>query len=181
MPIAGLGLHILVAIFFAAHAIRTRQDRYWLWILFGASEAVTQYQAVLSGIYANDARIQVRLADALLAAGRADEARALLERLIAEQPDFKSPEGHLLYARSLAALGERGKAREEFNVLTGYFVGLEARARYAGILMEWGDRERAHLLIDESLKQAKRMPRYARDMNKPWLTELKRIEAQLRL
>lgn len=250
MPIAGLGLHILVAIFFAAHAIRTHQDRYWLWILFGfpllgsivygltiwlpdarhspqgrqvvrgvrrlldpdrelreaqealdiaatpdnqlrladallgagrASEAAAQYQAVLSGIYVNDARIQVRMAGALLEAGRADEARALLERLIAEQLQFKSPEGHLIYARSLAALGERSKAREELDVLTGYFVGLEARARYAGILMEWGDRERARLLIDESLKQAKRMPRYARDMNKPWLTELKRIEAQLRL
>ena len=33
MPIAGLGLHVLTAIFFAAHAIRSGQERYWLWIL----------------------------------------------------------------------------------------------------------------------------------------------------
>lgn len=34
MPIIGLGLHVLIAIYFAAHAVRTGQDKYWLWILF---------------------------------------------------------------------------------------------------------------------------------------------------
>jgi hypothetical protein len=34
MPIFGIGLHILVAIFFAIHAIRTGRELYWLVILF---------------------------------------------------------------------------------------------------------------------------------------------------
>ncbi len=34
MPIAGLGLHFLVAIFFAVHAVRTNQDKYWMMVLF---------------------------------------------------------------------------------------------------------------------------------------------------
>ncbi len=34
MPIFGLGLHILIAIFFAIHAIRTGREMYWLLILF---------------------------------------------------------------------------------------------------------------------------------------------------
>jgi hypothetical protein len=34
MPIFGLGLHIIVAIFFAIHAIRTGRQLYWLVILF---------------------------------------------------------------------------------------------------------------------------------------------------
>ena len=34
MPIAGLGLHILVAIFFAVHAVRNGRELYWLLILF---------------------------------------------------------------------------------------------------------------------------------------------------
>lgn len=34
MPIIGLGLHILIAIFFAIHAIRTGREMYWLLILF---------------------------------------------------------------------------------------------------------------------------------------------------
>ena len=34
MPVAGLGLHIVVAIYFATHVLRTGQDKYWLMILF---------------------------------------------------------------------------------------------------------------------------------------------------
>lgn len=34
MPIFGLGLHFLVALFFAVHAIRTGRNMYWLLILF---------------------------------------------------------------------------------------------------------------------------------------------------
>ena len=34
MPIFGLGLHVVIAILFATHAIRSGQDRYWLMILF---------------------------------------------------------------------------------------------------------------------------------------------------
>jgi hypothetical protein len=34
MPFLGLGLHILVALFFAVHAVRTGRQMYWLLILF---------------------------------------------------------------------------------------------------------------------------------------------------
>ena len=34
MPIFGLGIHVLIALFFAVHAMRNRQNMYWLWILF---------------------------------------------------------------------------------------------------------------------------------------------------
>lgn len=34
MPILGLGLHLIVAIFFAIHAVRTGRQMYWLLILF---------------------------------------------------------------------------------------------------------------------------------------------------
>jgi hypothetical protein len=34
MPIFGIGLHVIFAIFFAIHAVRTRQQLYWLFILF---------------------------------------------------------------------------------------------------------------------------------------------------
>lgn len=33
MPILGFGLHILVALFFAVHVVRTRQNMYWLFVL----------------------------------------------------------------------------------------------------------------------------------------------------
>ena len=34
MPIVGLGLHILMALYFAVHAMRTGRNMYWLIILF---------------------------------------------------------------------------------------------------------------------------------------------------
>lgn len=34
MPFLGLGLHLLVALYFAVHAVRTRREMYWLLILF---------------------------------------------------------------------------------------------------------------------------------------------------
>ena len=247
MPV-GIGLHVLIAIFFAVHVIRTGQDRFWLWILFGfpllgsvvygiavwlpnvrhsrqgrqvvsgvqrlldpskelraaqealdisatpnarlrladalrnagrASEAVVQYHAVLTGIYANDPQIRVHLAAALLAAGKPADARGELERLIAEQPNFKSPEGHLTYARAVAATGDRPKAREEFETLVGYYAGLEARARYAELLLEWGDLARCRQLMDESMKIAKRMPGGAREINREWLSMLKKVEGRV--
>ncbi len=247
MPL-GIGLHVVIAILFAIHAIRSGQDRYWLFILFvfpllgslvygvaiwlpsvrhtrevgqavrgvrrlldpdkelreakeqldiaatpnnrlrlaealleagHASEAVAQYQAVLTGVHANDPHISVRLAHALLEADKPAEARELLERLIREQPKFKSPEGHLVYACSVAAMSDRAKAHEEFDVLVGYYAGLEARARYAEILLGWGERDRARSLVEESMKIARRMPNHSRQMNRDWLAMLKRVESQL--
>jgi hypothetical protein len=34
MPIFGIGLHVIIAIFFAIHAVRTGQNMYWLLLLF---------------------------------------------------------------------------------------------------------------------------------------------------
>jgi hypothetical protein len=248
MPIAGLGLHVLIAIYFASHVLRTGQDRYWLMILFAfpllgslvyalviwlpdarnsrqghqvvrgvrnlldptrelreaqdaldlaatphnrlrladallgdsrASEAVVQYQAVLSGMYADDPHVRIKLARALLEAGKPNDARELLDRLIREQPKLKSPDGHLIYARAVAALGDRVKTHEEFDSLVSYFAGMEARAYYAEILLAWGESARCRQLIDDSKKIAKRMPGAARDINREWLTRLKKVESAL--
>ena len=34
MPFLGLGLHVLIALFFAVHAMRSGQQMYWLFVLF---------------------------------------------------------------------------------------------------------------------------------------------------
>jgi hypothetical protein len=243
MPFA-IGLHVVIAIFFASHVLRSGQDKYWLMILFafpglgslvyalmiwlpefrrshsgqlvvrGAtrlldpgkelraaqeqldiaatadnrlrlaealldygrpSEAVVHYQAALVGVHAGDPGIRVRLAHALVDAGHPQAAREDLEQLIADKPDFRSPEGHLVYARALAALDERPRAREEFEVLVGYYAGLEARARYAQALLAWGDAPRLRELLAEGEKIIKRMPGAAREINREWIDVLKDV------
>jgi hypothetical protein len=144
-----------------------------------ASEAVVQYQAVLNGVYADDPQVRIHLARALVEAGKPHDARTLLDKLIAEQPKLKSPEGHLIYARAVAALGDQARAREEFESLVAYYAGLEARARYAEVLLAWRDRQRLDALLAETSRISKRMPGAAREINKEWLARLKKVESAL--
>ncbi|NNC25037.1 tetratricopeptide repeat protein, partial [Salinisphaera sp. USBA-960] len=80
-------------------------------------------RAALSGVHREDPHIQVKLAHALLEAGEPAQARQLLDELIAKRPDFRSPEGHLTYARAVAAQGDKSNAKEEFEALTAYSSG----------------------------------------------------------
>lgn len=242
-----LGVHVAIALCFAVHAVRSGQERYWLFILFAfpmlgsvvyavaiwlpewrhshagrqvvqgvqrrldptrelraaqdafetaattdnrvrladalieagrAEDAMTHYEAALRGLYADDPDLQVRVARAQLESGRAGDARRRLDDLIQRKPDFRSPAGHLLYARALAAEGDRDKARHEFDTLVGYFGGFEAHAFYAETLAGWGETDAAIRLRDEALRKAKRLPAYARRMNRDYLKRLERIGAR---
>jgi hypothetical protein len=139
-------------------------------------EALTHYEAALTGLYASDPELRTRKARALLEAGRAADAKAELDALIAEKPEFRSAAGHLTYARAVAALGDRDKAHEEFGVLVDYFPGMEARARYATLLREWGESERARTLAAESLKIAQRLPGHSRTADREWIAALQKID-----
>ena len=248
MPFLGLGLHILIAIYFATHAVRTGQDRYWLWILFAfpglgsivygltiwlpqarhsreghavvrgvrriidpdrelrlaqddfdatpttdrrlrlgdallakgrATEAATHFESALSGVHKHDPDIQVRLARAWLAAGRARDARGLLDEVIQRNPSFRSQDGHLTYARAVVAEGDRERAREEFNALTAYSGNLDIHAEYAETLRSWGEHDRAAAVCEKALAGVRRMPAYNRRLYKDAISRMKRMIAEL--
>lgn len=249
MHIFGIGLHLLVALYFAVHAIRNGRELYWLFVLFAfpllgslvyalaiwlpdqrgsravrtvkraagellnpgrelrearqaleatpspsnhlrladallamgqAENALEHYSQARRGIHADDPEIEVRHAQALLDAGHPEDARAVLEALIARRPDFRSARGHLVYARAVAAGGDRARAREEFDAVIQGFAGLEARARYAEALLEWGDREDAAEVAGEALKLAERMPAHSKELNAEWRRRLKAVAARTR-
>ncbi|MFH1600626.1 MAG: tetratricopeptide repeat protein [Pseudomonadota bacterium] len=244
MHILGIGLHILVAIYFAVHAIRSNQGLYWLFILFmfpllgsivygvaiwlpemrqsytarragsavrrvldpnrelreareahdhtatvanrtrlgqallasgQAEEAVPLLRAAAQGLYADDPDVLAQLARAELESGDAAAARDRLDALIAAHPNYRSPTAHLTYARAVAACGDQAKAHEEFEVLVDSFPGLEARARYARLLSEWGENERAQALAAESLAKARGLPRHSRDLDRDWIKQLQEL------
>jgi hypothetical protein len=144
-----------------------------------ASEAVPQYQESLRGIHSDDPDIQVRLAHALLEAGHATTARELLDELIRKRPDFRSQDGHITYARAVAAESNREKARTEFDTLIGYASGFAAHVRYADALQDWGEHAKARGVCEQALAQVKRMPGYARRLNKPEIDRLRQLSTQL--
>src|SRR5437879_3008176 len=64
-------------------------------------EAIAQYREALTGLYEHDPNLMLGLAQAQFGKGDASAARATLDDLIRHNPDFRSPAGHLLYARAL--------------------------------------------------------------------------------
>ena len=132
-------------------------------------EAVQLYEGCLTGMYKTDPNIMLKLATALFHQQGYAKAKQTLDELIAANPDYKSPEGHLLYARTLEALEETEQALEEYSVLADYYTGLEAKCRYALLLKKQGHTEKAEALFKEIIDKVIDMPSYYRKDNKTWL------------
>jgi hypothetical protein len=139
------------------------------------AEAITQYGLALTGLYQHDPNLMLGLAQAQFAGGDAPGARATLDALIRDNPDFRSPTGHLLYARALEGEGNVGKALEEYRVLAPSYPGAEAAVRYAQLLAAQGQREAAQKVARELLEQARIAPGHYRRAQREWLEAARRL------
>jgi hypothetical protein len=139
-----------------------------------APQAITVYRQALTGLYEQDPNLLLGLAQAQFAAEQPAAARETLDLLIASNPNFKSPEGHLLYARALEGEGNLPKALEEFSVVAGYFAGAEAPFRYAQLQAKVGQRVAARQTLTALLEHARLAPRHYRDAQEQWLTAARR-------
>ncbi|MFZ1098104.1 MAG: tetratricopeptide repeat protein [Steroidobacteraceae bacterium] len=139
------------------------------------AEAIAQYREALSGLYEHDPNLMLGLAQAQFAAGDAPGARATLDALIQHNPDFRSPAGHLLYARALEGEGNIGKALEEYRVLAPSYPGAEAAVRYAQLLAAQGQRTEAQKVARELLEQARIAPGHYRRAQRDWLDAARRL------
>ena len=145
----------------------TRHQRY--------DDAIAQYREALSGLYEHDPNLMLGLAQAQFGKGDAPAARATLDELIQRNPDFRSPAGHLLYARALEAEGNVSKALEEYAALAPAYPGAEASVRYAQLLSAQGRRAEAQKLVRELLEQARIAPGHYRRAQRAWLDAAERL------
>jgi hypothetical protein len=136
--------------------------------------AVETYRSGLKGIYEHDPTLLLGLAEAQFVAGDAAGARASLDALIANNPDFSSADGHLLYARALEAEGNLTKAESEYRAVAAYYPGAEARVRHALLLQKTGKAEEARAALEDVLKSAELAPRHVRRAQAEWLAIAKR-------
>jgi hypothetical protein len=136
-----------------------------------AAEALPIYQSSLTGVFADDPKLLLGYARAQFAAGDATAARGTLDDLIRKNPEFKSADGHLLYALSLEAEGNREKALSEFATLAEYYPGAEAGVRYAKMLRQTGERPKARQVLENLLERAKFAPAHYRKAQREWLDE----------
>ncbi|CAG9243474.1 tetratricopeptide repeat protein [Paraburkholderia unamae] len=241
MRIFGISLSVIIAVFFAVHAVRTQQNMYWMLILFlfpglgslvyffviylptlrqsrgaratskaisqfvdpnravrearmdfdsaptvahrmrlaaalleagDAAEALTHYQAAVSGPFASDPALLEGLAHAQFANGDAASARDTLEKLFAVRAIAREePAPALLYAQAQAATGAPG-TRAAFEVALANASDAAPRCLYADWLTTQpgdADRQRARELYAEIVHDARHWPRHAREHNRKWL------------
>jgi hypothetical protein len=144
-----------------------------------ALDAVEVYRQALKGLYEHDPGLMLGMAQAQFSVGRPADARQSLDDLILHNPDFKSPDGHLLYARALEAEGNTSKALDEYRTLAGYYAGAEAPLRYAQLLRREGRVEDARKTLRDLMDHAQHAPRHYRKTQAEWLTTAERELAAL--
>jgi hypothetical protein len=138
-------------------------------------DAITQFREAMTGLYEHDANLMLGLARAQFGKGDSAAARATLDDLIRFNPEFKSPDGHLLYARALESEGNTQKALEEYRVLAFSYPGAEAAVRFAQLLKSQGQADEARKVARDLLEQARIAPPHYRKAQKSWLDAAQRL------
>lgn len=241
MPFAGLGLHIIIALFFAVHALKTGRQMYWLIILFSFpllgslvyffaeylpsskversvrqvsnkaiqlidpsrelrearqafdltptvqnrmrlaaaldnagdyQEAVEQFNACLSGPFANDPEVCFGAAKAKLHVNQAKPAVKLLQDTRAEHKDFRPEQLSILLAQAHAANNDHNNARAEFVYAVNTFGSSESRAQYALWAANVGDFQTANNLKTTLEKDWQHMNKHSRGLHKDLFNQL---------
>ncbi len=145
-----------------------------------AAEAEAIFKGCLTGLHAQAPDILLALAQAQFVQGKAGETHATLTRLIEHNPEFKSADGHLLFARALQALGRDDEALAEFAVLQESYPGEEARVRYAQLLIAHHQVADAKAVLQKTLERVRVAPKYYQRAQRQWADEAKALNDSLR-
>lgn len=137
-------------------------------------EAANVCAGGLKGVFEHDPTLLLCLARARFAKQDYASARAALERLMQNNPDFKSADTHLLYARTLEALGALEEAEREYAAIAPGYPGAEGRLRYALLLKRRGKLEAAQRVLKDLLDGAKLGPAHYRRAQAQWLDRARR-------
>ena len=132
-------------------------------------EAMDHYRAAMTGIYSHEPLLMLGVARSQFALNQFAESRQTLDELIANNPDFKSAEGHLLYARALESEGNVEKALSEYQALSKYYSGAEAMYRHAILLKRQGQTDRGNALLKELLANSELAGAVFRKEQREWI------------
>ncbi len=131
-------------------------------------EARELLDGCLEGIHGEDPAILLALAKARFGLGDFAGTVEALDQVRQADPNFQSAEGHMLYARSLEGQGETERALYEFEALTGYFAGEEARCRYGLLLDRAGRRDEAREVFAEVVRSVDLAPKAYYRAQREW-------------
>ena len=136
--------------------------------------AIEVYEGGLKGIFEHDPTLLLGSARAHFASQDFGAARAALERMTLHNPDFKSADAQLLYARTLEAQDALDEAERVYADLAPGYPGAEARLRYGLLLKRRGKLPAANRVLKDLLDGAKLGPAHYRRAQAEWLERARR-------
>jgi hypothetical protein len=137
-------------------------------------EAAGLYASAMGGAHSEDPALLHGLARAKMLAGDGAGAQAAFESLRDVSPADFTADARLDYARALALQGKNGEAKAQYESLLPIYPGEQARCRYALLLLETGDAEKAQLLFREIVDSMRGAPGYYRRRQREWVNIAKR-------
>jgi hypothetical protein len=132
-------------------------------------DAIRLYKTAATGIFADDPAILLGLARAQLGNGDAQSSLETLQKLQDMQPSSRNQEAHLLLARALEATGHTEEALQEYDAVSRYYAGFEARSRYGLLLLKQGHAQQAKELFQEVVKASSARPVAVTAADKEWI------------
>jgi hypothetical protein len=136
--------------------------------------AIDVYEGGLKGVFEHDPTLLLGLARAQFAKQDFAAARLTLERLTRHNPDFKSADAQLLYARALEAEDALDEAERAYAAIAPGYPGAEARLRYGALLKRRGKMPEARRVFKDLLDGAQLGPPHYRKAQAEWLERARR-------
>ena len=151
MPVFGIGLHVIVALFFAIHAIRSGQQLYWLLILFAFPlfGSIVYFVAIFLPDFKTSYAVQKSLHRVTSAAVNSIDPNRELRQAKAAYDFTPTAQNQWRYADALLAADQVEQAVQQFELcLQGPFANdLEIQFAAAGAQLRFGQLDKALQLL----------------------------------
>lgn len=157
MPIAGLGLHFIIAIVCAIHAIRSQQPMYWLFILFAFP--VLGSVVYIVTIYLPSSRLQRGARQAVNAAAKLIDPEREVREAKQAFDDAPTAQNQMRYAQALLEAGDAQQAAQRYEAcLKGPFA-TDSEILF-GVARAYVECQRAHDAMPYLEKLQREHPQY---------------------
>jgi len=128
------------------------------------------YESAMSGpLGGHDTTLLKGLARAKMLSGDGAAAEALFKQLKRVDPNASDTDAELDYARALALQGRNDEAVRQYEIVVPRYPGEEARCRFALLLRQLGQDQRAQQYFREILDSVKGAPGYYRRRQIEWV------------
>jgi hypothetical protein len=135
-------------------------------------EALSHYDRLIAQPLADEPQFFLGKARAEVGQGQPAAAVATLEELLRRWPDFRSPDGHLLYA---VESGRNDEALANYANVGQYYPGAEPRVRQAQLLQKLGREPEAKAIAEDVVRGLNRAPAHVRKNQRQWLAGAQKL------